>query len=262
MGHSTVFEHRVTVPPLVGSLMVLAGLSCTSASFPDRLPSLMIEGCTVFDPEAAQMLGERTIVVQGERITAVMSPEKKAQIPADATRLDGRGRFAVPGLIDAHVHLQHVLTQAHVSGDEVLSLYLAAGVTSVRSTGDEIVAATLVARFARARPESSPRVFTCTPLLDADPPIHPDAGRALASPAQVPALFDDLPAVAYNDSEDLRGYASRSRPGDYRGSPSARSVGHRSPGRLRGRRRGGGCTRPRLTETRWATHVARQGYVQ
>jgi hypothetical protein len=90
------------------------------------------------------------------------------------------------------VHLVHVLDSAQVTGDEVLPLYLAAGVTSVRSTGDEIVAATLVARFAEARPESSPRVFTCSPLLDRDPPIHKGAGRAVVDPSQVPALLDEL----------------------------------------------------------------------
>src|SRR6185295_7763169 len=67
-----------------------------------------------------------------------------------------------------------------------------AGVTSVRSTGEEIVAATLVARSAAAHPEISPRVFTCSPLLDADPPIHRDVGRAVTDTAQVPGLFDDL----------------------------------------------------------------------
>ena len=123
------------------------------------------------------MLPDRTIVVRGERIVAVAGPGSRRSA-GGCVRIDGRGKFALPGLIDAHVHVVHVLDFAHVTGDEVLPLYLAAGVTTVRSTGDEIVAATLVARFAAAHPESSPRVFTCSPLLDADPPIHRDVGRA------------------------------------------------------------------------------------
>lgn len=130
--------------------------------------------------------------MRGDRIVAVASPEEKIDVPPDAARVDGRGRFAVAGLIDAHVHLVHVLNYAHVTGDEVLPLYLAAGVTSVRSAGDEIVAATMVARFAAAHPESSPRVFTCSPLLDGDPAIHRDAGRAITDPAQAPAILDEL----------------------------------------------------------------------
>jgi len=73
-----------------------------------------------------------------------------------------------------------------------LPLYLAAGVTSVRSTGDEIVAATLVARIVREHPERAPRVFTCSPLIDGEPPIHRHIGRAVTDPAQVPALVDEM----------------------------------------------------------------------
>src|SRR6185503_16286674 len=38
----------------------------------------------------------------------------------------------------------------------------------------------------------SPRVFTCSALLDADPPIHRDVGRAVTDPSQVPAILDEL----------------------------------------------------------------------
>ncbi|MGE0608358.1 MAG: amidohydrolase family protein [Pirellulales bacterium] len=153
---------------------------------------LAIERCSLFDPRTEQMLPDRTIVVRGSRIAAVAGPDEPLDLPADATRMDGRGKYVLPGLIDAHTHMVHVLDFAHVTGDEVLPLYLAAGVTSVRSTGEEVVAATLVARFAAAHPESCPRVFTCSPLLDANPPIHRDIGRGVSDPAQVPAIFDDL----------------------------------------------------------------------
>jgi hypothetical protein len=153
---------------------------------------VLIERCSVFNPESGQMLPDRTIVIRGDKIASVGGAADVGELPADATRIDGRGKFALPGLIDAHVHVVHVLDFAHVTGDEVLPLYLAAGVTSLRSTGDEIVAATLVARFAAAHPESCPRVFTCSPLLDADPPIHRDVGYAITDPAKVPALFADL----------------------------------------------------------------------
>ena len=95
-------------------------------------------------------------------------------------------------LIDAHVHLVHVLNFARVTADEILPLYLAAGVTSVRSTGDEIVAATLISRIAARHPESSPRVFNCGPLLDGEPPIHRNVGRGVSEPGQVPAIVEDL----------------------------------------------------------------------
>jgi hypothetical protein len=152
---------------------------------------LVIEDCALFDSQTATMLGPRTVVIRGDRIAVVSAPGDEGDTKG-ATRIDGRGKFLLPGLIDAHVHLVHVLDYAHVTGDDVLPLYLAAGVTSIRSTGDEIVAATLVARHAAAHPELSPRVFTCSPLLDAEPPIHRDVGRAVTDPAQVPGVLDEL----------------------------------------------------------------------
>jgi imidazolonepropionase-like amidohydrolase len=171
--------------------------------------SVVIERCSVFDPESGKMLPERTIVVRGERIASVCGADEASEAPLDAMRIDGRGKFALPGLIDAHVHVVHVLDFAHMTGDEVLPLYLAAGVTSVRSTGDELVASTLVARFAAQHPEWSPRVFTCSPLLDADPPIHRDIGRAITDAARVPALFDELTRW---DVRTVKIYAGTARP--------------------------------------------------
>lgn len=174
----------------IGSAAIV--FSCVAPAFSHAEPAVAIIDCTLFDPQTEAMLPHRTILIRGQHIESVHGPDQPREIPTDAERIDGRGKFALPGLIDAHVHLVHVSDFARVTGDELLPLFLAAGVTSVRSTGDEIVAATLVARFAESHPESSPRVFTCSPLLDADPPIHRDVGRAVTDPAQVPALVDDL----------------------------------------------------------------------
>jgi hypothetical protein len=171
--------------------------------------SVVIERCSVFDPESGKMLPERTIFIRGKQIVSVSKVDEPIDVPADAERIDGHGKFALPGLIDAHVHVVHVLDFAHMTGDEVLPLYLAAGVTSIRSTGDELVAGTLVARFAAEHPEWSPRVFTCSPLLDADPPIHRDIGRAVTDAARVPALFDELTRW---DVRTVKIYAGTARP--------------------------------------------------
>jgi hypothetical protein len=189
-------------------------LACTANAARGRAEdppqrALVIENCSLFDPHSGKMLPERTIVVGGQRVADVGSPERPASIPEGAMRINGRGLFALPGLIDAHTHMVHVLDYARVTGDEVLPMYLAAGVTSVRSTGDEIVAATLVARFAAAHPERSPRVFTCSPLLDADPPIHRDIGRAITDPKAVPAILDEM--AAWNIAT-VKIYAGTARP--------------------------------------------------
>jgi tetratricopeptide (TPR) repeat protein len=68
-----------------------------------------------------RMLPDQTVVVQNGKITQVGS-SKAVAIPRGACRIDARGKFLIPGLADAHVHL--------LSPNE-LPLYLANGVTSV-----------------------------------------------------------------------------------------------------------------------------------
>ncbi len=153
---------------------------------------LLIEGVSVFDPSRKEFIPDQSVLTNGDRISAVSPASEIGDLPPDLVRIDGRGKYLIPGLIDAHVHVVHILDFAHMTGDEVLPLYLAAGVTGIRSTGDEIVAATIVARTAASRPESSPRVFTCSPLLDADPPIHRDIGKGVTNPEEVGRVLDDL----------------------------------------------------------------------
>ena len=62
------------------------------------------------------MLPERTVVIRGDKIASVSGAGEAMDVPTDATRIDGRGKFALPGLIDAHVHVVHVLDFAHLTG--------------------------------------------------------------------------------------------------------------------------------------------------
>lgn len=189
--------------------LLIAVLSAALAQSRAAGQSLVIQGGSLFDPAAGEMRPIGGIVIEGGRIKQMLAPGDKLAVPADLRRVDARGKYLVPGLIDAHVHLVHVLDFAHVTGDEVLPLYLAAGVTSVRDTGDEIVAETLVSRYADAHPESSPRVFRCSPLIDADPPIHRDIGYPLVDPARVPAFVDEM---AQWRVTTLKIYAGTARP--------------------------------------------------
>ena len=97
----------------VGVLAVLC-LAVVSAACAAE-PTVVVEHCSLFDPESGKMLPERTIVIRGTQIVRVSGAEGVGDVPADATRIDGRGKFALPGLIDAHVHVVHVLDFAHVT---------------------------------------------------------------------------------------------------------------------------------------------------
>jgi hypothetical protein len=172
-------------------------------------PALVIQNTALFDTASGTMRPNRTIIVLGPKIEAIGTPEKPVSVPAKATILDGKGKFVIPGLIDAHVHLVHRLNNAHMTGDEVLPLFLTNGVTSVRDTGDEIVAQTLVARYADAHPTQCPRVFRASGLIDGNPPIHRDIGICLTEPEEVAGLVEDMAGWGVTT---LKIYAGTSRP--------------------------------------------------
>lgn len=167
--------------------MLWAGSRHLCASEP---PLLVLHGAAVFDSIAGRFAADQAIVIEGDRIRSVTSAD--AALPTAARILDCRGKFVLPGLIDAHVHLVHLANRSHVTGDQFLPLFLANGVTSVRDAGDEITAQSVIARSAAQRPELCPRVFLTSPLIDSDPPLHRDIGYGLTDPANVPAFVADM----------------------------------------------------------------------
>ncbi len=63
----------------------------------------MIDRVTIIDGTGAPILPNGAIVVEGGRIRDIGGRET-IPVDADATVIDATGKFAIPGLIDAHVH--------------------------------------------------------------------------------------------------------------------------------------------------------------
>jgi hypothetical protein len=113
-------------------------------------------------------------------------------VPAGAQIIEGKGKFLIPGLIDAHVHLVHLSDRTHVMGQEFLPMFLGAGVTSVRSTGDAVAVEKRLVQYTIQHPEICPRIYMASPLIDGDPPFHKDVGLAVTRADQVPKLVEEM----------------------------------------------------------------------
>jgi imidazolonepropionase-like amidohydrolase len=81
----------------LASLALTLGASAASADV------TLVHAGRLFDANAGRMLEQMTIVVDGERITAVEKGYRAAA--AGETVIDLRDRTVLPGLIDLHVHL-------------------------------------------------------------------------------------------------------------------------------------------------------------
>jgi hypothetical protein len=114
---------------------------------------------TVVDVERAASRSDLTVVVNGPRIGAV-GPAASTKIPVGAHVIDGRGKWLIPGLWDMHVH------SAVPTGRQLLSLYVANGVTGVRDMGGDF---DLINEWRRAIAAGSlvgPRIVAAGPYLE------------------------------------------------------------------------------------------------
>jgi imidazolonepropionase-like amidohydrolase len=83
--------------PVCVALSILAATA--SAAEP---PAVLIEHVTIVSPELAAPAADRHVLVRGDRIAQISAKPIAAQ---GATRIDGRGRWLTPGVMDSHVHV-------------------------------------------------------------------------------------------------------------------------------------------------------------
>lgn len=98
-------------------------------------PTTAITGAQLVDGTGAAPRAGQTVVISGERILAV-GPDGEVEIPADAERIDGAGHTLVPGLVGVHNHTFYTTAARHSQMNTTSPrLYLASGVTTIRTTG-------------------------------------------------------------------------------------------------------------------------------
>jgi hypothetical protein len=101
----------------------LTGVS-REAQSQSKTALLVITHANLIDGVSAQPLHDAMVIVRDGRIERVVS--SPAEIPAGATVVDLKGRWLLPGFVDAHVHLAD-LRAARAA--------LASGTTTARSLG-------------------------------------------------------------------------------------------------------------------------------
>lgn len=120
--------------PLITALWFsLAGSAVAATSDPPSPPvATLIQGVSVIDVERGVATEARDILIASGRIAAV-GPVGSLSVPATAKRIDGRGLYAAPGLVDVHVHLGEggALPPDENSRARALRQFLRYGVTTI-----------------------------------------------------------------------------------------------------------------------------------
>ncbi|WP_425153290.1 amidohydrolase family protein [Candidatus Palauibacter sp.] len=89
---------RVSPLPLFALAVVLAGPGEV------RAQTTAIVGATLIDGNGGAPMADATVVVEGDRITAV-GPRAEVEVPPGAQVIDGAGKFITPGFVDTNVHI-------------------------------------------------------------------------------------------------------------------------------------------------------------
>ena len=120
-------------------------------------------GVNVIPMDRDIVIADQTVVVRDGRIESI-APAAKAQVPAGAVRVEGKGRFLMPGLAEMHAHIP-AGAAPDSAVERTLFLYVASGVTTIRGMlGDP---RHLVYRERAARGELvSPRIYTAGPSFN------------------------------------------------------------------------------------------------
>ena len=136
-----------------------------------------IVGGTVVDLDGEAPLENAVILVEGERIAAIGAADN-VEIPDGAERIDVKGAWLIPGLMNMHVHLGLVLpgklaAELANESEAALALRMAAnaraslqaGVTTIRLTGERAHADLALMRAINKGQADGPRIYSAGEAL-------------------------------------------------------------------------------------------------
>jgi imidazolonepropionase-like amidohydrolase len=156
-------------------------------------PPLVIARVAVVDVVHGNLVPPRTVLIAHGRIAAVGKPGA-VTIPPGAVRVDGRGRFLIPGLVDMHVHLFNNATQ-RPPNDWMFALFVANGVTGVREMAATPRDMQQVARWRKAVDSGAlvaPHVLAAGVVVNDASDVREQVREAAGSGADFIKVFSEL----------------------------------------------------------------------
>lgn len=160
-------------------VLTVAGLVVPAVLQAQTAP-VAITNVTVIPMDRERTLTDQTVIVRDGRIVAV-GPAASTSVPAGATRVDGRGKYLMPGLAEMHAHVPPGSPTDEQLAD-IMFLYVANGITTIRGMLGAPYQIELKAKLASGT-MLGPRLFPAAPSLNGNTAPTPDAAVALVRAA-------------------------------------------------------------------------------
>lgn len=143
------------------AVLVLAAVAACGSQGPNRIAFV---GATVIDGSGGNPRPDAVVLVRGGEIEAVV-PRAGFSLPKHTREINVRGKWIVPGLIDAHAHV----------APWALTRYLAWGVTTVRDVHGARDTILALRQRANLGGITSPRIYSAGAMIDGRPTTYADA---------------------------------------------------------------------------------------
>lgn len=141
--------------------------------------TIAIEHVTLIDPADGTRRNDMTVVIDNTRISRVASSRALRLPKGVRRRVDGHGKFLIPGLWDMHVHLFNNGSRPGTDNHATFfPLFLANGVIGVRDMWTDPADNARVRRWRRdisAGRMIGPRIIPGSSILDGVPPEWPNS---------------------------------------------------------------------------------------
>jgi len=148
--------------------ILVATISCSEVQAPTdgggRAVTAFV-GVNVVPMDSERVVENQTVLVENGHIAA-FGPVGDVEIPEGATRIDGAGKYLMPGLAEMHGHLPNPDLPEAVT-ENVLFLYVANGVTTVRGMQGHASQIPLRARIERGE-LVGPRLILGSPSMSGE----------------------------------------------------------------------------------------------
>ena len=145
----------------VALMLALGPLTACRRSPPD---GVALVGATLFDGSGGPVLPNAVVVVRRGHIESV-GTRAGFTLPAKTREVDVTGRWIIPGLIDAHAHVE----------PWALPRYLAWGVTTVRDVHGTLDSVLRLRDRVNLGAVAGPRMYSAGAMIDGLPTTYPDA---------------------------------------------------------------------------------------